>query len=172
VARGLLRNREFSGYGSSPAGEWKQEELLYGSSPLGSASKLLARKEAEAAGSVGGWRNFSGISAVSGASTIDAPLQTNDRPDEHRQDDRQHEIPREKEFADMSKRSGPPDLPTNQSAPGQVFDTSQIHRHPADGGDVQRSGLGMRPMEGAFGTPVPASRGIGASGAGGNGNGA
>lgn len=177
VARGILRNREFPGYGSSPAGERKQDDMGFGSSPLGSASKLLARKEGEVAGNVGGWRNFSGVSAVSGASTIDAPLHANDRPDETgsqsklSQDDRRNDFSREREFTDAAKRSGPPDLLTYPSAPGQAFDTSQIHRHPADSGDVQHAGLGMRPVEGAFGTPVPAGVGLGGGAPGANGNG-
>lgn len=177
VARGILRSREFSAYGSSPVGERKQDEQGFGSSPLGSASKLLARKEGEAVGTIGGWRNFSGVSAVSGASTIDAPLPPHDQPEDApsqsnpARDDKQNNVLRDREFADNTKRTGPPELLTHPSAPGQAFDTSQIHRHSADAGDVQHAGMGMRPAAGTFGTPVPTSLGLGGGAPGLNGKG-
>lgn len=78
---------------------------------------------------------------MSGASTIDAPLDS-----------------AEKERNDAGKTL--PALLSEMSAPQQVFETSQLHRHgqhdggPGGGREVYAD-LGFRPQEGAFGTPAP-----------------
>lgn len=85
-----------------------------------------------------GFRNISNISGVSGASTIDAPLDS-----------------AEKERNDAGKTL--PALLSEMSAPYQVFETSQLHRHGQEGGGGREvyANLGFRHQEGAFGTPVP-----------------
>jgi hypothetical protein len=93
-----------------------------------------------------GFRNISNISSTS---TIDAPLsaekslQEADRAPHH-------------EGSLMARYL--PGLHTEQSAPHQSFDTSQLHRHPnqAEGGlnkDVYAS-HGFRPADGSYGTPT------------------
>lgn len=78
-----------------------------------------------------GFRNISGISGVS---TIDAPETIEDKTS-----------------------LMPPALSTEESSGAQqVFDTSQIHRHPEDEKREVYATTGfIRPPEGAFGTPAP-----------------
>lgn len=85
------------------------------------------------------YRNFSGISAISGASTIDAPQEVDPAQD------------RQSEAA----KSGMPTLSQISSASHSVFDTSQLHRHPRDDMRDVYPNAGFRPQEGAFGTPAP-----------------
>jgi hypothetical protein len=90
-----------------------------------------------------GFRNISNISAISGASTIDAP------PELQENDPRQF-------AADAAPTKYPlPDLTHQSSAPQQIFETSQLHRHPMEEKREVYANPGFRPMEGEFGTPAP-----------------
>lgn len=105
---------------------------------------LLVGKQRQANGNGGvereltGYRNVSNISAVSGASTIDAPQQ----PDS----------------VEKERKSLPALLSEASVPPQQVFETSGLHGHGNEGGDERRdvfASMGFRPQEGAFGTPAP-----------------
>ena len=79
--------------------------------------------------------DFRNISGISGASTIDAPQEA---------EERQGEVAK-----------GIPALTHMSSASHSVFDTSQLHRHPRDEMREVYPNAGFRPQEGAFGTPAP-----------------
>lgn len=108
--------------------------LQHGSSNL--ASPVMIAKHRQNGTELTGFRNFSNISGISGASTIDAPQEP--------------EVDRER---DVTKGTMPA-LMTIPSAPQQIFDTSQLHRHVDERREVY-SNPGFRPQEGAFGTPAP-----------------
>lgn len=94
---------------------------------------------------VNDFRNISGISAISGASTIDAPQEP--EPTQERQSE--------------AAKAGLPALTHMSSASHTVFDTSQLHRHPRDEMREVYPNAGFRPQEGAFGTPAPLPPGDG-----------
>jgi len=88
-----------------------------------------------------GFRNISGRS---GASTIDA---SSPPPDPAERDRHQPRV---------TMKQMLPALHSEASAPQQVFDTSQLHRHGEERREVYAN-VGFRPREGAFGTPAPLS---------------
>ncbi|KAH9825661.1 Sds3-like [Teratosphaeria destructans] len=105
-------------------------------------SPLLANRLRQQNGLVGereltGYRNISNISAVSGASTIDAA------PDSA---ERRREL-------DAGKTL--PALLSEVSAPQQTFNTSHLHRNGATPMREVSTSVSFRPQEGAFGTPAP-----------------
>ncbi|KAK5174460.1 uncharacterized protein LTR77_001540 [Saxophila tyrrhenica] len=106
-----------------------------------SSSPLTAIPRPKYDGDLTGFRNISGISAISGASTIDAPPEADNNHHYRHDEAPKHPLPH---------------LIAQPSAPQQVFDTSQLHRHPAESGREVYSSAGFRPKEGAFGTPTPA----------------
>jgi len=92
-----------------------------------------------------GFRNISNISSTS---TIDAPLSA---------EKSQQEAERAPHFEGSILARYLPTLHSENSAPQQAFDTSQLHRHPnaeegGPGKDVYAN-PGFRPAEGAYGTP-------------------
>ncbi|KAF2766547.1 hypothetical protein EJ03DRAFT_330046 [Teratosphaeria nubilosa] len=106
------------------------------------ASPLLTNKHRQQNGLAGereltGFRNVSNISAVSGASTIDAA------PDSA---ERRREL-------DAGKTL--PALLSEVSAPQQAFNTSHLHRNGATPIREVSTSVSFRPQEGAFGTPAP-----------------
>lgn len=95
------------------------------------------------------------ISNISGASTIDAPPSTMaaDSPAAEKLA-LMAAAGREYQHQQPMKTRLPAALLAEASAPQQVFDTSQLHRHGGDGGAG-----GFRAQEGAFGTPAPLQAG-------------
>lgn len=118
---------------------------------ISTGSPLQVSKHRQNGGHTGereltGFRNISNISSTS---TIDAPLSA---------EKNQQEKDRTPHHEGSLLARYLPGLHTEHSAPGQAFDTSQLHRHPnsAEGGpnkDVYAS-HGFRPAEGSYGTPT------------------
>ena len=100
------------------------------------ASPLSVPRHRQNGTELTGFRNISGISGISGVSTIDAPL----------------EADRDRDTG--YKPSLLPTLTAQASAPHQIFDTSQLHRHPEEKLEVYAN-AGFRPQQGDFGTPAP-----------------
>jgi hypothetical protein len=94
-----------------------------------------------------GFRNVSNISAVSGASTIDATPDSAERA--------KGQLP----TAGSEGQSLPAVLRQEISAPQQVFHANPLHHH-AHGEERSReapAAIGFRPQQGPFGTPTPLS---------------
>lgn len=115
--------------------------------PSNQVSPLVVNKYRQNGTELTGFRNVSNVSGVSGASTIDAPLESAER-------DREREQQHQQRYQPQPMNKPLPALLSEISAPQQVFDTSQLHRH----GDARREvypNAGFRPQEGAYGTPAP-----------------
>ncbi len=114
--------------------------------PPSSSPLIAVPKSRLDGGELTGFRNFSGISAISGASTIDAPLGAANEQDGRSHHGRRH---------DEGPKHPLPHLLSQPSAPQQAFDTSQLHRYPGEGARDVHPTAGFRPKDGAFGTPTP-----------------
>lgn len=105
-------------------------------------SPLIVNKHRQNGTELTGFRNTSNMSGVSGVSTIDAP------PDSAEKD---------RLYGGPGGEAGKslPALLSEASAPQQIFDTSQMHRHHGDGRREVYPSSSFRPQEGAYGTPAP-----------------
>ncbi|KAK5132767.1 hypothetical protein LTR08_008652 [Meristemomyces frigidus] len=106
----------------------------------GQVSPLMVNKYRQNGTELTGYRNMSGMS---GASTIDAPLGSAEKGAGGRE---QYQL--------QTGNKSLPALLSEISAPRQMFDAGQMHRH----GEERREkypGAGYRLREGVFGTPAP-----------------
>ncbi|KXL46955.1 hypothetical protein M433DRAFT_3597 [Acidomyces richmondensis BFW] len=100
-------------------------------------SPLVVNKYRQNGTELTGFRNISNVSGISGASTIDAPLDSAEKR-------------REEQPVPSSE------IPTPQ--PG-VFGMSQFHLHSNEHRGERSATVGFRAREGAYGTPAPLSTG-------------